>query len=74
VRRFQIEQREAGVWAPTMNSIAAALRFFVALRVFFIQTIDRPDLAREPSLDATSAHPAPGAKPGRGRATAQPPA
>ncbi len=27
VRRFQIEQREAGVPAPTMNSIVAALRF-----------------------------------------------
>ena len=28
IRRFQIEQQEAGVPAPTMNSIVAALRFF----------------------------------------------
>lgn len=41
VRRFQIEQRDAGVPAPTMNSIVSALRFF------FTQTIDRPDLARK---------------------------
>jgi integrase/recombinase XerD len=37
VRRFQIEQREAGVPAPTMNSIVAALRFF------FTHTLDRPE-------------------------------
>src|SRR5580693_2479196 len=41
VRRFQIEQRDAGVPAPTMNSIVAALRFF------FTHTIDRPDLSRK---------------------------
>src|ERR1700761_3632112 len=41
VRRFQIEQREAGVPTPTMNSIVSALRFF------FTQTIDRPDLSRK---------------------------
>ena len=41
VRQFQIEQREAGVPAPTMNSIVAALRFF------FAHTLDRPDLARK---------------------------
>ena len=41
VRRFQIDQREAGVPAPTMNSIVAALRFF------FAHTLDRPDLARK---------------------------
>src|SRR4029077_12632016 len=40
VRRFQIEQRDAGVPTPTMNSIVSALRFF------FTHTIDRPDLAR----------------------------
>jgi integrase/recombinase XerD len=40
VRRFQIEQRDAGVPAPTMNSIVSALRFF------FTCTLDRPDLAR----------------------------
>jgi site-specific recombinase XerD len=41
VRRFQIEQRDAGVPTPTMNSIVSALRFL------FTQTIDRPDLARK---------------------------
>src|SRR5215467_13984201 len=41
VRQFQIDQREAGVPTPTMNSIVAALRFF------FTQTIDRPDLSRK---------------------------
>jgi integrase/recombinase XerD len=41
VRRFQIEQQEAGVPVPTMNSIVAALRFF------FTHTLDRPDLARK---------------------------
>jgi integrase/recombinase XerD len=41
VRQFQIEQREAGVSTPTMNSIVSALRFP------FTQTIDRPDLARK---------------------------
>lgn len=41
VRRFQIEQREAGVPTPTMNMTVSALRFF------FTQTIDRPDLARK---------------------------
>lgn len=40
LRRFQIEQREAGVPTPTMNSIVSALRFF------FTSTLDRPDLAR----------------------------
>ena len=40
LRRFQVEQRDAGVSAPTMNSIVSALRFF------FTHTIDRPDLAR----------------------------
>lgn len=41
VRRFQIEQREAGLPTPTMNMIVSGLRFF------FTQTIDRPDLARK---------------------------
>src|SRR3546814_2134132 len=40
IRHFQIEQQQAGVPAPTMNSIVAALRFF------FTHTLDRPDLAR----------------------------
>src|SRR5260370_35742792 len=39
LHRCQVEQREAGVPAPTMNSIVSALRFF------FTQTLDRPDLA-----------------------------
>jgi integrase/recombinase XerD len=41
LRRFQVEQRDAGVPAPTMNGIVAALRFF------FTNTLDRPDLARK---------------------------
>jgi integrase/recombinase XerD len=41
LRRFQVEQRDAGVPVPTMNSIVAALRFF------FTHTLDRPDLARK---------------------------
>ena len=41
LRRFQIEQQEAGVPVPTMNSIVAALRFF------FTHALDRPDLARK---------------------------
>jgi len=41
VRQFQIEQREAGVSTPTMNSIVSALRFF------FTITVDRPELARK---------------------------
>ena len=41
VRRFQIEQQETGVPVPTMNSIVAALRFF------FTNTLDRPDLGRK---------------------------
>jgi integrase/recombinase XerD len=40
VRRVQVEQREAGMPAPAMNSHVAALRFF------FTTTIDRPDLSR----------------------------
>jgi site-specific recombinase XerD len=39
VRQFQIEQRDAGMPTPTMNSIVSALRFF------FTHTIDRPDLS-----------------------------
>jgi len=42
VRRFHIEQCNAGVPTPTMNSIVSALRFF------FTHTIDRPDLTRRP--------------------------
>ncbi|MDF0544656.1 site-specific integrase [Sphingobium sp. H39-3-25] len=41
VRRFQIEQQDSGVPAPTMNMIVSALRFF------FTHTLDRPDLARK---------------------------
>jgi len=40
LRRFQVEQRDAGVSVSTMNSIVSALRFF------FTHTIDRPDLSR----------------------------
>lgn len=41
VRQFQIDQRDLGLTAPTMNSVISALRFF------FTRTIDRPDLARK---------------------------
>ncbi len=41
LRRFQVEQRDAGVPVPTVNSIVSALRFF------FTHTVDRPDLARK---------------------------
>jgi integrase/recombinase XerD len=40
LRRFQVEQREAGGPVPTLNAIVSALRFF------FTHTLDRPDLAR----------------------------
>jgi hypothetical protein len=39
LRRFQAEQREAGVPVPKMSSIVSTLRFF------FTHTLDRPDLA-----------------------------
>ena len=35
LRRFQVEQQDAGVPVPTINSIVSALRFF------FTHTIDR---------------------------------
>jgi len=41
VRRFQVEQREAEMPAPAMNSQIAALRFF------FTTTLARPDLSRK---------------------------
>ena len=41
VRRFQVEQQDAGVPVPTMNGIVSALRFL------FTHTLDRPDLARK---------------------------
>lgn len=41
LRRFQVEQRDLGVSVPAMNSIVSALRFF------FTQAVDRPDLARK---------------------------
>ena len=41
VRRFQVDQLDQGVSVPTMNAIVSALRFF------FTQTLDRPDLARK---------------------------
>ena len=41
LRRFQIEQRDADMGLPTMNSIVSALRFL------FTSTLDRPDLARK---------------------------
>ncbi len=41
LRQFQVEQRDAGLGIPTMNSIVAALRFFLT------HTIVRPDLSRK---------------------------
>jgi integrase/recombinase XerD len=41
VRRFLVEQLDQGVSVPTMNAIVSALR------LFFTQTLDRPDLARK---------------------------
>lgn len=41
VRQFQLAQSEAGVPVPTMNTMVSALRFF------FANTLDRPDLARK---------------------------
>ena len=38
LRQFQLDQREAGLGGPTLNSIVSALRFF------YTHTIDRPDL------------------------------
>jgi integrase/recombinase XerD len=40
VRRFQLQQTETGVGAPSINSAVSALRFL------FNVTLDRPDLAR----------------------------
>ena len=40
LRRFQVWQQSEGVPVPTMNSVVSALRFF------FTNTLDRPDLAR----------------------------
>jgi hypothetical protein len=58
-RRFQIEQRDAGVPTPTMNSIVSALQFF------FTHTIDRPDLARK-VIRVAHPYSARGAESGRG--------
>lgn len=41
LRQFQLDQREAGLGGPTLNSIVSALRFF------YTHTIDRPDLTRK---------------------------
>lgn len=41
VRSFQIEQQEVGMPVPTVNLMVSALRFF------FTQTLDRPDLSRK---------------------------
>jgi integrase/recombinase XerD len=41
IRQFQVHQSELGMHAPAMNGNVAALRFF------FTQTLDRPDLSRK---------------------------
>src|SRR5262245_38492410 len=40
LRRFQLNQTEAGIRPPTINGSVAALRFF------FTVTLDRPEMAR----------------------------
>lgn len=65
VRRFQIEQGEAGVPAPTMNSIVAALRFL------FNHTLDRPDLARMIHASRARSQDPGGVDPERGEAAAR---
>ena len=66
IRRRQIEQREAGMPAPAMNSHVAGLRFF------FTTTMDRPDLSRKllrapyPPQAANGAQPR-GGRPAAGR-------
>jgi len=65
LRRFQVEQHEAGVPVPTMNSIVSALRFF------FTHTLDRPDLARRLVRGDASAQAAGGAEPRRSRPPAE---
>ena len=40
LRRFQLNQTQAGMQPPGINSAVSALRFF------FTVTLDRPDLAR----------------------------
>lgn len=64
VRRFQVEQQDAGVPVPTMNSIVSALRFFF--------THARPPRSRAQArarVRATQA--AGGTEPRRGRAAAE---
>lgn len=41
LRRFQVEQSEAGLGAPAMNATVSALRFF------YTRTLCRPDLTRK---------------------------
>ena len=41
LRRYQIEQTQAGLGAPAMNTAVSALRFF------YTRTLDRPDLTRK---------------------------
>ena len=61
VRRFQIEQRDAGVPTPTMNSIVSALRFLFT----HTHRPARPGTQADPG--GASTQPACGAEPGRGR-------
>ena len=54
LRRYQIEQTEAGLGAPAMNTAVSALRFF------YTRTLDRPDLTRKLHRVADSDDPAQG--------------
>src|SRR3954465_2710898 len=44
LRRFQLHQRQNGMQPPSINTAVSALRFF------FTVTLDRPDLARRPTV------------------------
>jgi site-specific recombinase XerD len=49
LRRFQLHQTQTGMQPPSINSAVAALRFF------FTVTLDRPDLARRPTIGCPAA-------------------
>ena len=46
LRRFQVEQREAGVPVPTMNGIVSALRFFFTHAAVLLHAYARPARSR----------------------------
>jgi len=44
LRRFQLHQTQIGMQPPSINNSVSALRFFSTV------TLDRPDLARRPTV------------------------